>query len=70
MVSQRQRREGYTKQHDIPTLLFAGGEDSLSSAPMMKMPMPMAEMNSESLRPRESTKMEVPTTCGGRVSEP
>ncbi|KAJ7823126.1 hypothetical protein B0H13DRAFT_2446376 [Mycena leptocephala] len=66
---------GYTKQNDIPTLLVAGGGNSLISAPMTKkkMSMPMAEMKSESFRPRESTKrntkMKVATTCGGRVSE-
>jgi hypothetical protein len=53
------------------TLLVAGGGNSLSSAPMMKKkpPMPTAEMKSESLRPRDSTKkrtkMEVATTWGG-----
>jgi hypothetical protein len=58
------------QQNDVPTLLVAGGGNSLSSAPMMKkkVPMPMAEMKSESFRPRESTKrrtkMEVATTCG------
>ena len=47
---------------------FAGGGNVLSSAPMMKnrTPMPMAEMNSESLRPsdstRKNTKMDVATS--------
>ena len=37
---------------------FVGGGNTLSSAPMMKksVPMPIAEMNSESLRPSESTR--------------
>ena len=50
-----------------PSTRFDGGND-LSSAPMMKksVPMPSAEMSSESLRPSVSTKpktkMEVATS--------